>query len=101
MKAPVTGTIEKVGKIKEMPNKKFLQEFILIEPPATSAGNEKPYQIQNWADTRKELENMGLEERVGEKVSCTCYWNGYSYFSKTHGTSYGVRIALINIQNAE
>lgn len=100
MKAPVTGVIEKVSQIKEMQNKKYLQEIVLIEPASGSHGKERPFQIQNWGDSRQELENMGLDDKIGESVTCTCYWNGYTYYSKTHGTQYAIRISLINIQPA-
>lgn len=100
MKAAVTGVIEKVGPVKEMQNKKFMQEFILVEPPPNASGKERPFQIQIWGDTRHELEQMELSEKVGESVTCTCYWNGYTFFSKTHGTLYAIRVSLINIQPA-
>lgn len=97
MKAPVSGTIEKVMPTRQVDGNKFIQEFVLVEE---NGKKPKHFLIQNWGETKKELEDMALEDRVGEKVLCDCYWNGYQYFSQRHGTQYGVRVILVNIQNA-
>jgi hypothetical protein len=97
MKAPVTGVIEKVGAIQEF-NGKFKQDIILVEAAVGMNAKEKTFQIQNWGKTREELTDMALDERVGEQVICECYWSGYQYFSKTHGTSYGINVILYNIR---
>jgi hypothetical protein len=98
MKATLVGTLEKVFPIQQMPNKKFKQDIIVVEPPMGTNSKEKPFLIQNWAETRESLENMQLDEYTQAKVSCDCYWNGYQYENRNHETQYGVRVSLINIK---
>jgi N-acyl-D-aspartate/D-glutamate deacylase len=96
MKGSVIGIIEKVLPIRQIDNRS-IQEFVIVEQ---TGKKPKPFLIQNWGDTRKELENMGMDDRVGEKVQCDCYFNGYEYYSNKFGTQYGIRVILINIQSA-
>ena len=95
MKAPVIGKIEKVLPIKQV-GSRFIQEFTLVEE---TGKKPKPFLIQNWGETKKELDDMSMDERIGQKVLCDCYWNGYEYFSQKFGTQYGIRVILVNIQN--
>jgi hypothetical protein len=100
MKAQLVGILNKVFPIQQI-NGKFKQDILVIEPGVGENGKPKPVLINNWADEKVELENMALQDLIGEKVICDCYWNGYQYTSQQYGTQYGIRVSLINIRVPE
>jgi hypothetical protein len=98
MKASITGILEKIMPIEQMPNNsKFKQELVIIEE-GHGKFKDKPFLIQRWADSRAKLIDTNLEDFKGQEVTCEVYLNGYSYYHSKNGTSYGINLTLANIQ---